>query len=221
MFYQLLSVLLAFSQLSQAARVVKLTKTVDNTITNTDVQGPVTVSDWSTSTSTSTTTHYTSTFTSYIFGTPHTYASVVKSTVTSEHPDQETSLSEEQTQTPLTQESQPAPQTLLAQETKPLPAGNTPASSPTSEAPSTSPAPTTSAAPATTAAPVPVSTASPSVVDHVTTADDASSLISGYLLDSVLTLTSSGVCIVNYDYYDTETTETVTQTKTITSTVTV
>ncbi|KAF8003699.1 hypothetical protein HF325_001147 [Metschnikowia pulcherrima] len=64
-------------------KVIKITKTVDNTITNTHVvDAPTsTIVDWSTLTTTSTTTRYTSTYTSTIFGQAYEYLSVYSSVV--------------------------------------------------------------------------------------------------------------------------------------------
>lgn len=190
--------------LTQAARVVKVTKTVDNTVTNTNVvEGTVsTVTDWLTNTKTTTTTRYTSTYTLTIFGQPHTYVSVVSSEV--EAPAGAETQAQEPAETSTPQETQPeeTAQETQAQET---------------QAPETSAAPSTQSP--TTPAP---STSTSDSEDSVETADDASaSLEPGYLLDSVLTAVNDGVCVVDYEYYDTTSTETVTSTSTLTSTITV
>lgn len=197
--------LLSLSQLTQAARVIKVTKTVDNTVTNTNVvEGTMsTVKDWLTNTRTTTTTRYTSTYTLTIFGEPYTYVSVV--TDNAPQPEQESSQLPED---PKAQEPTLQAQTLSS---KPEETQETSQAAPQSTPNSPEPAPT----PSTTS----TKTEESELVQTVAANDHT--LESGYVLESLLTTVDGDVCIVDYEYYDTTSTETVTSTSTITSTITV
>lgn len=211
-----LASLLTLSQITQAARVIKLTKTVDNTVTNTNVvEGTVsTFTDWLTNTRTTTTTRYTSTYTSTIFGQPHTYVSVVNSEIEQPAAPQETGQEAPQD----TQQTQQQPEETQAQETQPqeTQAQEKPAETLTAP-PSTAPAPS----PAPSPAPTSTSTTDEEELVETVAGDEHSSLEPGFVLDSVLTSTNDGVCYVDYEYYDATSTETVTSTSTLTSTITV
>lgn len=222
--------------------IVHITKTVQNTQTNLHtVEGQqVTKTNVIVNTNTETVTRYTATVTSTVFGKAHTYTTVATTPVQAKdvQPISENEVKPQPTQAQTTtettaettqdaetsQETQaPAPETS---ETKPTPQTSDAKPSPTTEA---KPSPkTTQAKPQNTQAkpttsakqPQPTTTAAegPTITDYasIPTSTD------GWVIDNINTVTSSGVCIVNYDYYgvDDVADETVTFTSTIYTTVT-
>lgn len=225
--------------------VVKLTQTVDNTVTHTNVvEGSMqTFTSYSTSATTTTTTVYTSTYTLTIFGHPYTYVSVMtlqpgQQPQGAQNNGGSTPKPALSTETPAVSPDAPNAALSIAANSAPgantasTPVQNTPAqttlaepqasqqtaqpvnsspSTPVTNTPSTSPTTSspTSAQPLTTTA----------LALYVDIGPSASEL--GWILDSVLTNVVSGVCIVDYQYYQSGVTETVTSTSTLYKTVTV
>ncbi|OVF08238.1 putative filamentous growth regulator [Clavispora lusitaniae] len=221
----------------RGVRVIKVTQTVDNTVTNTDVvNAPVqTSTGYSTSTVTVTTTHYTSTYTATVMGKQYTYTSVFESAVTlspkpatsqaaivESQPQQEPQESQKAQNPPAAQSSA---QVVITSTLEPTTSAAAPSPAATSSSVPTSSAAATSSLEPTSSPSVPSVTSS--IYDEVSTLPTdapatASSVLSGsWFLEDVSTKITSGVCYVDYDYYLTDYTETVTSTSTVYSTITV
>jgi outer membrane biosynthesis protein TonB len=209
--------------------IVHLTKTVQNVQTNihTVQAQQITKTNVIVNTNTETVTRYTATVTSTVFGQPHTYTTVATTPVQAKdvQPISQNEVKPDNTQvqtaiettakqdTPETT-AKPTPETT---EAKPTP--QTTEAKPTPQTTEVKPE-NTQANPTTTAEAQPTSTDTegPTITNYqsIPTSTD------GWIIDNINTVTSAGVCIVNYDYYgaDDEADETVTYLSTVYTTVT-
>ncbi|ABN65175.2 hypothetical protein PICST_67099 [Scheffersomyces stipitis CBS 6054] len=224
--------------------IVKVKTTVQDYQTNYHtVEGPVqTKTNLIINTSTLTVTRYTATVTSTVFGTPHTYTTVATTPVSPEDvvPNSENEVTTPAgTDTETTQQPAPEPTTsTTSTETTP-----TTESTPSTQTPPTTQTTQTTNTPETTSLVQPVSTSLEAVETTPTLAtkieettitgdsNDGPTITAGsvptstdsWIIGNISTVTSSGVCYVDYDYYyatESEADETVTSTSTIYTTVT-
>lgn len=241
---------LALNENKRDLKIIKVTRTVDNTITNTHVvDAPTsTLVNWSTLTTTSTTTHYTSTFTSTILGDVYTYLSVYSSVIalpvvvsssggietngfTQDKP-AETNVPHFTIETdtssasapPESEESKTSTQykTLLSIEVVITDPTSTGAVLVSSAQGTTEVIPTTSVTPLVSV--TPTSTYLSETESYVSESQITSfpSVWDGYTLEDFLTNVVSGlICIVDYDYYSDDITETMTSTSVIYKTITI
>ncbi|KAI5950410.1 hypothetical protein CANMA_005338 [Candida margitis] len=218
--------------------VVTLQTTVSDVHTNTHIVNAPTSTyiNYIVSASTKTVTHYTATVTSTIWGTAHTYTTVATTPISAADVSP-VSENEVQTSTNGQQQQQQKTATQSSDDT------STSSSSPgqvASSSAETTGAQSSSASTSQQSVAVGSGSASstqlvqPSSSQLVTETDSVSdgptitgtavpSSTDSWIIENVTTVTSSGVCYVNYDYYyDTETDaeETVTSTSTIFTTVT-
>lgn len=222
----------------RGAVTVQLTRTIQDLVSVTSVVAGLesTVTNTNVKTTTTTTTRYTSTFTSTIFGLPFTYVSVFDSSVAPSSTDSEavqpapTSSSDSAPSSvslvtsSSTSQAQASSSSSSSSVAAAAPASS---SSPQTPSPTTTVTPSTQSAPATTAAPSTSSSSSSSIlitdIDSIITDNGSVFPVStdGYVLGGVLTsVVSGGICVVDYDYYNTDYTETVTSTSTLYSTTT-
>lgn len=227
--------------------VVTLQTTVLDVHTNTHiVNAPTsTYTNFIVSASTKTVTHYTATVTSTIWGTAHTYTTVATTPISAADV---SPISENEVQSSTAQQQQQQQQSSLPQtlSSSPQNTDTTTATQQSNAAPSSSSSqqaaapssssitsPNTSAAPGAGSSTQLVEPSSTQLTTE-TTADSLSdgptitgtsipSSTDSWIIENVTTVTSDGVCYVNYDYYyegDTEADETVTLTSTNYVTVT-
>lgn len=220
----LLSVLsLSFVSQTQAAAikrdddgpvVVKLTKTVHNVVTNTQIiQGEMsTLTNTVVNTDTTTTTRYTATVTSTVLGTPYTYTTVASTPIDTANIKVPVKT---ETSAETTTSTTKAAKTTSTTSTKPSITSSTSTSSTSTKSPTTKSKATKSK---TTKS---KTTASVTDGPDITDIANIPSSTGAYIIDNVVTSKSDGVCYVDYDYYMTDDAEeTVTSTSTIYATVT-
>lgn len=225
----------------RGVQVVKVYKTIDNTITSTNVvEGTMsTITNTQIATVTVTTTRYTSTYTVTIFGNPYTYISVLESALTvpatttsSTSTPSTSSTSSTSSSTSTTSSSSTSTTSVISNSKAATPAtisSSVPQATSTTQA-TTSVVQNTSTT-STTSSSITQAPTTPLSSQKVTTEtadnedddeDDYEGSLSGsWILEGSLTLIVSGVCYVDYDYYLTDYTETVTSTSTLYSTITV
>lgn len=192
--------------------IVHMTKTVQNVKTNihTVEAEKVTKTNVIVNTNTETVTRYTATVTSTVLGKPHTYTTVATTPVQAKdvQPISQNEVKPDNTQVQTTIETtakQDTPETTAKQDTT--------EAKPTPQTTEAKPTPQT-----TEAKPTSTNIEGPTITNYqnIPTSTD------GWVIDNINTVTSAGVCIVNYDYYgaDDEADETVTYLSTIYTTVT-
>ncbi|CCG21053.1 Fgr41 GPI-anchored protein [Candida orthopsilosis Co 90-125] len=220
--------------------VVTLQTTVSDVHTNTHiVNAPTsTYTNYIVSASTTTVTHYTATVTSTIWGTAHTYTTVATTPISAADV---SPISENEVQSSTTEQQQ---QQQQQQQTSPSASSSTDAATAQQDTvnaatPSSSSGQATSSSTETSATPGAGSstqlvqpsstelfteeTADSSSDGPTITATDIPTSTDSWIIENVTTVTSDGVCYVNYDYYydgETDAEETVTSTSTYYTTIT-